>query len=74
MKLWEQWLGTRIAELKTARPNTTYERIGQLIREELREQSNLDPTERVVRSQLEDKIPGQLGQFIGTVYRTYMKK
>jgi hypothetical protein len=74
MKLWQQWLGTRIAELKTARPDTTYERIGQLIRQELREQSNLEPTERAVLNQLEDKVPGRLGPFIGTVYRTYKKK
>ena len=74
MKLWQQWLGTRIAELKTAGPDTTYERIGQLIRQELREQSNLESTERVVLNQLEDKVPGRLGPFIGTVYRTSKKK
>jgi len=74
MRFWRQWLGTRIAELKSAGLATTYERIGQVIREELREQESLDPMERVVLSKLEDKIPGKLGTFIGNVYRAFMKK
>jgi hypothetical protein len=71
MKQWHQWLGTRIAEFKSASPDITYERIGQRIREELRHQQNLDPTQRMALSKLEDKIPGKLGTFIGDVYRTY---
>ena len=73
MKLWQQWLGTRIAGLKSTTPDTTYERIGQRIREELRNQQDLDPMQRLVLSKLEDKIPGKLGIFIGKVYRSYMK-
>jgi len=73
MKLWQQWLGTRIAEVKATSPDTTYERIGQRIRGELRNHPNLGLTERVVLGQLEAKIPGQLGPFIGNVYRTYLK-
>lgn len=73
MKLWQQWLGTRIAELKVTRLDITYERIGQQIREELRNQPALDSTEQVVLGQLETKIPGKLGAFIGSVYRTYLR-
>jgi hypothetical protein len=73
MKRWQQWLGNRIAELKSTNPDTTYERIGQQIREQLRNQKSLDPTESVVLSKLESKIPGKLGPFIGNVYRTYME-
>jgi hypothetical protein len=73
MKQWQQWLGARIAELKSTSPDTTYERIGQRIREELRHQQDLDPTQRKVLSKLEDIIPGKLGIFIGKVYRTYIK-
>ena len=73
MKQWHQWLGTRIAEFKSASPDITYERIGQRIREELRHQPDLNPTQRMVLSHLEDIIPGKLGIFIGKVYRTYMK-
>ena len=71
MILWQQWLATRIAELKSTRPEITYERIGQLIRAELRNQKDLGPTESVVLSKLENKIPGKLGIFIGKIYRTY---
>jgi len=73
MKLWQQWLGARIAELKSARPDTPYERIGQLIREQLRTQEVLDPTEQEVYRKLEGKIPGKLGAFIGSAYRSYEK-
>ena len=73
MKLWQHWLGTRIADLKSTSPDTTYERIGQRIREELRNQQDLDPTQRMVLSKLEDKIPGKLSIFIGKIYRTCMK-
>ena len=73
MKLWQLWLGTRIAELKSTSPDTPYERIGQQIRAELRNQQGLDPSQRMVLSKLEDKIPGKLGIFIGKVYRAYMK-
>jgi len=38
---------------------------GNALRAELREQENLDPTEAVVLRELEDKIPGKLGTFIG---------
>jgi hypothetical protein len=73
MKPWHQWLGTRIAEFKATSLDTTYERIGQRIREELRNQQDLDFTERVVLGKLEGQIPGKLGAFIGNVYRTYTK-
>ena len=73
MKCWQQWLGTRIADLKSTGPDTPYERIGQQIREELRNQLAPDLTEQAVLSQLESKIPGKLGPFIGSVYRTYLK-
>ena len=73
MKLWKQWLGARIAELKSTCPDTPYERIGQQIREELRTPKDLDPTGRLVLCKLEGKIPGNLGIFIGKVYRAYMK-
>jgi hypothetical protein len=73
MKPWQQWLGTRIAELKSTNPDITYERIGQWIREELRNQTDLDLTLREVLNKLEGQIPGKLGTFVGKVYRTHLK-
>jgi len=73
MKLWQQWLGARIAEVKANSPDIAYEQVGQRIREELRNQPALDFTENMVLNKLEDQIPGKLGAFIGTVYRTYLK-
>jgi len=73
MELWQQWLGAHIAQLKATRPDLTYERIGQWIREDLRTQEALEPTEFMVLVQLEGKIPGKLGIFIGNVYRVYLK-
>ena len=73
MKLWQKWLGTRIAELKSSCPDITYERIGQRIREDLRNQESLDQTGSEVLCKLENKTPGKLGIFVGTVYRTYLK-
>ena len=73
MKLWQQWLGARIKEVKSTSPDAAYEQIGQQLRDKLRLQKSLDPTEQLVLSQLEDKIPGKLGIFIGHVYRTHMK-
>jgi len=74
MKPWQQWLGARIAELKSASPDTPYERIGQQIREELRNKERLAPTEHAVYRKVEGKIPGKLGAFIGSVYRSYGKE
>ena len=73
MKLWQRWLGERVTELKLVETDTAYERIGQIIREQLREQEELDDTERLTLNNLEDKKPGKLGIFVGRVYRTYIK-
>ncbi len=73
MECWRQWLGARIAEMKSSKTDMTYENIGQCIRAELREQEDLDPTEAAVLKELEGKIPGKLGTFIGNIYRTHIK-